>query len=200
MLLSLHLRDFVIVESADIEFGSGFTALTGETGAGKSILLDALGLALGGRGDAGVVRDGKPRADISARFLCSESLDTWLTRRDLAGDPGELLLRRIVEADGRSRALINGQPATVALLRELGDQLVDIHGQHAAQSLLRAGAQRALLDAFGALESESAALASLVEHWQLAERELAAARAGGREQALERERLAWQIGEIEPLG
>ncbi len=200
MLLSLHLRDFVIVESADIEFGSGFTSLTGETGAGKSILLDALGLTLGGRGDAGVVRDGKPRADISARFQSSESLDTWLAERDLAGDPGELLLRRIVEADGRSRALINGQPATVALLRELGDQLVDIHGQHAAQSLLRTGAQRSLLDAFGALEPESAALASLFERWQIAERELAAARAGGREQALERERVAWQIGEIEPLG
>ena len=200
MLLSLHLRDFVIVESADIEFGSGFTSLTGETSAGKSILLDALGLTLGGRGDAGVVRDGKPRADISARFQSSESLDTWLAERDLAGDPGELLLRRIVEADGRSRALINGQPATVALLRELGDQLVDIHGQHAAQSLLRTGAQRSLLDAFGALEPESAALASLFERWQIAERELAAARAGGREQALERERVAWQIGEIEPLG
>ncbi len=200
MLLSLHLRDFVIVDSADIEFGAGFTALTGETGAGKSILLDALGLALGARGDAGVVRDTRPRADISARFQSHPSLDAWLAERDLTGDPGELLLRRIVEADGRSRALINGQPATVALLREVGEQLVDVHGQHAAQSLLRSGAQRELLDAFGALQGSVSAVGVLFERWQALERELAAARAGGREQALERERLQWQIAELEPLG
>ncbi len=200
MLLSLHLRDFVIVDSADIEFGTGFTALTGETGAGKSILLDALGLALGARGDAGVIRDTRPRADISARFQSHPSLDTWLAERDLTGDPGELLLRRIVEADGRSRALINGQPTTAALLREVGEQLVDVHGQHAAQSLLRSGAQRELLDAFGALEGSVSAVGVLFERWQALERELAAARAGGREQALERERLQWQITELEPLG
>ena len=200
MLLSLHLRDFVIVDSADIEFGAGFTALTGETGAGKSILLDALGLALGARGDAGVVRDNRPRADISARFQSHAGLDAWLAERDLTGDPGELLLRRIVEADGRSRALINGQPATVALLREVGEQLVDVHGQHAAQSLLRSGSQRDLLDAFGALEGSVSAVATLFERWQALERELGAARAGGREQALERERLQWQIAELEPLG
>lgn len=200
MLLSLHLRDFVIVDSADIEFGAGFTALTGETGAGKSILLDALGLALGARGDAGVVRDTRPRADISARFQSHPGLDAWLAERDLTGDPGELLLRRIVEADGRSRALINGQPATVALLREVGEQLVDVHGQHAAQSLLRSGAQRELLDAFGTLQGSVSAVGVLFERWQALERELAAARAGGREQALERERLQWQIAELEPLG
>jgi len=200
MLLSLHLRDFVIVDSADIEFGAGFTALTGETGAGKSILLDALGLALGARGDAGVVRDTRPRADISARFASHAGLDAWLAERDLTGDPGELLLRRIVEADGRSRALINGQPATVSLLREVGEQLVDVHGQHAAQSLLRAGAQRDLLDSFGALQSSVSAVGVLFERWQSIERELAAARAGGRELAIERERLQWQIAELEPLG
>lgn len=200
MLLSLRLRDFVIVDSADIDLGAGFTALTGETGAGKSILLDALGLALGARGDAGVVREGQPRADISARFRSSAALDAWLAARDLAGDPGEVLLRRIVEADGRSRALINGHPATVALLRELGEQLVDIHGQHAAQSLLRAGAQRDLLDAFGSLHAQVAATAQPFERWQAVERELTAARAGGREQALERERLQWQVNELTPLG
>jgi DNA repair protein RecN (Recombination protein N) len=200
MLLSLRLRDFVIVDSADIDLGAGFTALTGETGAGKSILLDALGLALGARGDAGVVREGQPRADISARFRSSTALDAWLAARDLAGDPGEVLLRRIVEADGRSRALINGHPATVALLRELGEQLVDIHGQHAAQSLLRAGAQRDLLDAFGSLHAQVAATAQPFERWQAVERELTAARAGGREQALERERLQWQVNELTPLG
>ena len=200
MLLSLHLRDFVIVDSADIEFGAGFTVLTGETGAGKSILLDALGLALGARGDAGVVRDSRPRADISARFKSPTGLDAWLAERDLVGDPGELLLRRIVEADGRSRALINGQPATIALLREVGEQLVDVHGQHAAQSLLRSGAQRELLDSFGTLQTSVSAVAVLFDRWQSLERELAAARAGGRELALERERLQWQIAELEPLG
>ena len=200
MLLSLRLRDFVIVDTADIDLGAGFTALTGETGAGKSILLDALGLALGARGDAGVVREGQPRADISARFQASEALDAWLAERDLAGDPGEVLMRRIVEADGRSRALINGHPATIALLRELGEQLVDIHGQHAAQSLLRSGAQRTLLDAFGSLHAQSATTAQRFERWQAIERELAAARAGGREQALERERLQWQVNELDPLG
>ncbi len=199
MLLSLRLRDFVIVDAADIELGTGFTSLTGETGAGKSILLDALGLALGARSDAGVVREGQPRADITARFRSSEALDSWLAARDLAGDPGEVLLRRIVETDGRSRALINGHPATVALLRELGEQLVDIHGQHAAQSLLRAGAQRELLDAMGSLHAQVTPVAQRFENWQLIERELAAARAGGREQALERERLQWQVGELEPL-
>ena len=200
MLLSLRLRDFVIVDSADIDLGAGFTALTGETGAGKSILLDALGLALGARGDAGVVREGQPRADISARFRSSAMLDAWLAERDLEGDPGEVLLRRIVEADGRSRALINGHPATIALLRELGEQLVDIHGQHAAQSLLRAGAQRGLLDAFGSLHAQVTATMEAFERWQAVERELAAARAGGREQALERERLQWQVNELIPLG
>jgi DNA repair protein RecN (Recombination protein N) len=199
MLLSLRLRDFVIVDEAEIEFGAGFTALTGETGAGKSILLDALGLTLGSRADSGMVREGATRADLSASFRSAPELDAWLADRDLAGDPGLVLLRRIVEADGRSRALINGQPTTVAMLREIGERLVDIHGQHASQLLLRAGAQRDLLDAMGTLDGLREEVASHYSVWQNAERQLAQARQGGREIELERERLLWQIGEIDKL-
>jgi DNA repair protein RecN (Recombination protein N) len=137
MLTALRLRDFVIVEAVELDFGPGFTVLSGETGAGKSILIDALGLAVGARADAGVVREGAPRADIVAEFATDARLDAWLAERDLGGDAGLVLLRRVVEADGRSRALVNGHPATVAQLREIGERLVEVHGQHASQSLLR---------------------------------------------------------------
>jgi len=137
-MLALQLRDFVIVDSLELEFGPGFTVLSGETGAGKSILLDALALVTGARADPGVVREGCARADIAAQFRTDASLDSWLAERELAGDAGVVLLRRVIDADGRSRALVNGQPATAALLREIGERLLDIHGQHAAQSLLRA--------------------------------------------------------------
>ena len=163
MLQWLRLRDFVIVESAEIEFGPGFTVLTGETGAGKSILLDAMGLVLGGRGDATLVREGAERADISALFGIDDTLAAWLAEHDLAGDPGQLLLRRIVEKDGRSRAQINGHPSTIARLRELGEQLVDIHGRHESQHLLRPGAQRELLDR---LAGQERLLADLAQGWQ----------------------------------
>ncbi|GAA4407759.1 DNA repair protein RecN [Quisquiliibacterium transsilvanicum] len=199
MLLALRLRDFVIVDALDIEFGPGFTTLTGETGAGKSILLDALSLAMGGRADAGVVREGAPRADISATFRSSEALDAWLAERALAGDPGCVLLRRVIDAEGRSRALINGNPATAALLRELGEQLVDIHGQHAAQSLLRADGQRQLLDAYAGLADDARALGEAWSAWRTLARDLEATEGGQRELALERDRLAWQAGELERL-
>ena len=199
MLLGLRLRDFVIVDEAELEFGAGFTVLSGETGAGKSILLDALGLAMGGRADAGVVREGAARADITAVFRSSPELDAWLAERELAGDPGSVLLRRVVDADGRSRALVNGNPATAALLRELGERLVDIHGQHAAQSLLRADGQRLLLDAFAGLSDDARALGEAWSAWRALAREVEAAETGQRELALERDRLAWQAGELEKL-
>ena len=149
MLRALEIRDFVIVEGVDLELGAGFTVLTGETGAGKSILVDAIELLMGGRADAAVVREGAERAELSAEFEVGERspLIAWLTERDLAGDPGALILRRTIDRSGRSRAFLNGHASTLAQLREAGEYLVDIHGQHEHQSLLRAAAQRELLDA-----------------------------------------------------
>ncbi|MGA0796362.1 MAG: DNA repair protein RecN [Quisquiliibacterium sp.] len=196
MLLALHLRDFVIVDSLEIDFGAGFTVLTGETGAGKSILLDALALVTGARADPGVVREGCTRTDISATFRTSESIESWLEERELSGDPGVALLRRVIDADGRSRALINGHPATAALLRELGEQLLDIHGQHAAQSLLRSDGQRLLLDGFAGLETQGRQVASAWTAWRTLARELEQAETHSRELALERERLQWQATEL----
>ena len=200
MLRRLILRDFVIVSSLDVGFDAGFSVLTGETGAGKSILVDALQLALGSRGDAGVVREGALRAEIGAEFDVPASLSAWL---DDAGfepgpdDAGRLLLRRTIDAQGKSRAWINGGAATIAQLREAADHLVDIHGQHAWQSLTRGPAVRALLDSFAGLDT--AALAQSWSAWKQATEALAAA---GTQQASlerERERLAWQIGEVGKL-
>ncbi len=196
MLTALRLRDFVIVEAVELEFGPGFTVLSGETGAGKSILIDALGLALGARADSGVVREGAPRADIVAEFSTDARLEAWLAERDLGGDPGLVLLRRVVEADGRSRALVNGHPATVSQLREIGETLVEVHGQHASQSLLRPDGQRTLLDRFAGAAGELAALGQAHAAWRGLERELERARSGERELTLERERLQWQVDEL----
>jgi len=140
MLRSLNIRDFVIVDRIELEFAAGFTALTGETGAGKSILIDALALALGERADASVVRPGAERAEIAAEFeLDARSpLKRWLADNDLTGDDNSCLMRRVIEAGGRSRAFINGRAATQAQFREAGEQLIDIHGQHEHQALMRA--------------------------------------------------------------
>ena len=150
MLRALEIRDFVIVEKASLEFAAGFSVLTGETGAGKSILVDAIELLVGGRADASVVREGAERAELSAEFDFDErhALAAWLAERELEGDPGRLLLRRTLDRAGRSRCFVNGHTATLAQLKEIGESLVDIHGQHAHQSLLRPASQRALLDAY----------------------------------------------------
>jgi DNA repair protein RecN (Recombination protein N) len=152
MLRRLLIRDFVIVEQAALDFAPGFTVLTGETGAGKSILIDALSFVLGERADAGLVRPGARQAEVSAEFEIVPSagaLSLWLVEAGLEGDPGSCLVRRLLEPGGRSRAFVNGHATTVAQVRELGELLVDIHGQHAHQSLLRPASQRELLDAFG---------------------------------------------------
>ena len=196
MLRRLSLRDFVIVAELEVEFGAGFSVLTGETGAGKSILVDALQLALGSRGDAGVVREGATRAEIGAEFDAPASIAAWLDEAGFeAGD--SLLLRRTIDAQGKSRAWINGSAATIAQLREAADHLVDIHGQHAWQSLTRGPAVRALLDAFSGVDA--APLAALWSQWKQAAEALA--RAGTQQAGLdrERERLAWQIGEVDKL-
>jgi len=206
MLRRIALRDFVIVSSLDLELEGGFTALTGETGAGKSILIDALQLALGQRADALVVREGAARADISAEFDAPASLRPWLIEAGFAesdeGDKGDqpadsLLCRRVVDAQGKSRAWINGHPATLAQLREAADHLVDIHGQHAWQSLTRPDAVRGLLDGFAAIDTQ--ALQAAWSAWRQAQAALADAR--GRQSGLEaeRERLQWQIAELDKL-
>ena len=176
MLRHLSIRDFAIVEAAELEFSPGFTVLTGETGAGKSILIDALALALGDRADALQVREAAGRAEVSAEFSIENApgLRSWLEEQALEGDADRLLLRRIVERGGRTRAFINGHPATLAQLREAGESLVDIHGQHAHHSLLRPDAQRLVLDAHAGLEALAGEVALAYRHWQ----QLARARAG----------------------
>lgn len=196
MLRRLALRDFVIVAALEVDLDGGFTVLTGETGAGKSILIDALQLALGSRGDAGVVREGAARAEITAEFDAPPSLAGWLEEAGFdAGDT--LLLRRTIDAQGKSRAWVNGSAATVAQLREAADHLVDIHGQHAWQSLTRAPSVRALLDAYAGLDA--APLARAHAQWKQAADALHDAQARQAELARERDRLAWQIGEVDKL-
>ena len=201
MLRTLSIRDFVIVDSLDLDFNEGFTVLTGETGAGKSILIDALALALGERGDAAAVRAGCERADISAEFDIQPlpELALWLHTAELEGDPGLVLLRRVIDKNGRSRAFVNGRPATLSQLREAGEWLVDIHGQHAHQSLLKADAQRTLLDAHAGLAPFAAEVAAAYRQWQ----KLAQARTEHETHAAqrnaEREQLQWQAREIEQL-
>lgn len=195
-LRHMVLRDFVIVHELDLDWSEGFTVLTGETGAGKSILIDALQLALGARADAGVVREGALRADVSAEFDTPTALRGWLDESGF--DVGDsVLLRRTVDAQGKSRAWINGAAATATQLREAAASLVDIHGQHAWQSLMRPDAVRALLDAYAGVDT-----VPLQSAWQTlreAERTLAQARAAQDSLQQERERLSWQIGELEKL-
>jgi DNA repair protein RecN (Recombination protein N) len=195
-LKRIALRDFVIVRELDLELADGFGVLTGETGAGKSILIDALQLALGARADSGVVREGAARADISAEFDLPRALAPWLEEAGLEADD-TLLLRRSIDSQGKSRAWINGTPATATQLRELADQLVDIHGQHAWQSLTRPDAVRGLLDAYAGVTTQ--ALQQLWQRWRSAQKTLADARAAQDSLQRERERLAWQVGEVEKL-
>ncbi len=197
-LRHLHLRDFVIVPSLELSLASGFTALTGETGAGKSILIDALQLVLGERGDALWVREGQPRCEIGAEFDVPPDTRPWLLDNGFVETDAEtLLLRRTIDAAGRSRAWINGSPATLAQLRELGQRLVDIHGQHAWQSLTRPASVRALLDAYAGLDTQP--LAAAWQAWRQAESALKDARAAQDTLAQEQQRLAWQIGELDKL-
>jgi DNA repair protein RecN (Recombination protein N) len=195
-LKSISLRDFVIVHEMDLDLSDGFTVLTGETGAGKSILIDALQLALGARADAGVVREGAPRCEISAEFDRPDGLLLWLEQAGFeTGD--SLLLRRSIDAQGKSRAWINGSAATATQLREIADQLVDIHGQHAWQSLTRPDAVRGLLDSYAELSTEE--LSRRWQQWRLSQKALTQARDAQDSLQRERERLAWQIGELGKL-
>ena len=196
MLRRLSLKDFVIVDALEHEFGAGFSVLTGETGAGKSILIDALQLALGARAEGGVVREGCARSEIAAEFDSPPSLAGWLDEAGFAVDE-TLLLRRVVDAQGKSRAFVNGSAATLVQLREVADHLIDIHGQHAWQSLTRPAAVRALLDEQAGIDAAPVAAAHAA--WAQASAALAGARERQGELDNERERLAWQLAEVERL-
>jgi DNA repair protein RecN (Recombination protein N) len=202
MLRALSIRDFVIVEQVELETGGGFTALTGETGAGKSILVDAIELLVGGRGDATLVREGAERAELSAEFEFSgdESLKQCISAAGLEGDPDAVILRRTIDRAGRSRCFINGHSATLAQLKEVGEHLVDIHGQHEHQSLLRAAAQRELLDAHAGAGELALACAEAWRGWQ----RLAALAADAAQQFSKREaeraELQETVAELKKLG
>ena len=195
-LKSIALRDFVIVRELALDLEGGFTVLTGETGAGKSILIDALQLALGARADASVVRESAERCEISATFDTPAQLASWLDQAGFATDE-DLLLRRTVDAQGKSRAWVNGSPATATQLREIADLLVDIHGQHAWQSLTRPDAVRGLLDDYAGLSTQP--LVQQWQGWRSAHKTLLDARDAQGNLQRERERLAWQIGELDKL-
>jgi DNA repair protein RecN (Recombination protein N) len=201
MLKFLSIRDFVIVDSLELDFTTGFTALTGETGAGKSILIDALSLALGDRGDAGAVRAGCDRAEISAEFDigAAPALKKWLQEQELEGDEDICLLRRVMDSGGRSRGFINGRSATMQQLREAGNFLVDIHGQHEHQSLLRAGAQRDLLDGYAGLLAETQMVSEKFQAWQALHRRRIELEQNAEAVAAERELLQFQRRELETL-
>jgi DNA repair protein RecN (Recombination protein N) len=201
MLTALSIRDVVLIEALDLEFGAGLGVLTGETGAGKSILLDALGLALGARADSGLVRQGASQAVVTASFEAparDSGIANLMAQNGLEIEPGEpLLIRRIVKSDGGSRGFVNDQPASAGLLRELAPHLVEIHGQHDDRGLLNPRGHRALLDAFGRLDSGPVAVAHRT--WREAEDALAVARAEQEAAERDREWLEHAVAELRSL-
>lgn len=198
MLRQLSIRNFVLVDSVEIGFQSGMTVLTGETGAGKSILVDALSLVLGDRAESGIVRQGAKKAEIGAEFDVAglPLVISWLEENGLESDSGICIVRRIVEAEGRSRAFINGSAVTLTQLRELGEQLVDIHGQHAHHALSRQSVQRELLDEFAGAQAEASGLSEAWRAWQSANKRLQLAREESSARLLEKEGLESALEEV----
>lgn len=201
MLLSLTVNNFVIVDTLSLDFPRGFTVLTGETGAGKSIILDALGLLLGDRAEGNQVREGADKAEMSAQFAIHDRPEIlqWLRQNELTGDEGILLLRRLIDRSGRSKSFINGQAATLSQLKQLGEFLVDIHGQHAHQSLVKPDTQRQLLDEFAGCAALTQDVARAWQDWQAAHKRRLQAEQSLKASDVERERLAWQINELGEL-
>jgi DNA repair protein RecN (Recombination protein N) len=200
MLRLLSIRNFVVVESLDLELPAGFSVLTGETGAGKSILLDALGLLLGDRFELRQLRPGAARAELAAEFDLAHAPDVraWLAEQDLADDQ-TLIVRRVLEASGRSRAWLNGRPATLPQLTQAGERLVALHGQHAHQALLRPEAQRALVDGFGGFTALAREVAEAWRVWRDAASRAEAAESAAAASAAERDFLAARVAELEAL-
>lgn len=200
MLTALSISHYAIVDALEIEFAPGLTVVTGETGAGKSIMIDALALTLGDRADAGAVRPGAERADIVATFDVSrlEPARGWLAERELDAD-GDCILRRTVGADGRSRAFINGKPSTLADLKAVGELLIDIHGQHEHQSLLRRDTHRALVDQFGGLDAQARTVSAAFRAWRGKRDELAALEQAAADRDARRDLLKFQVDEFDRL-
>jgi len=202
MLRLLSIRNFVVVEALDVEIAPGFTVLTGETGAGKSILLDALGLLLGDRFELRQLRPGATRAELAAEFAVADApgVGAWLAEQGIPADDGDVLLRRVFDAQGKSRAWINGSPATLAQLKELGERLVDLHGQHAHQALAAPAAQRELLDAFGGFATLTREVGASWRAWQAAVALRDAAASAAETSAAERAFLDARRRELVALG
>jgi DNA repair protein RecN (Recombination protein N) len=200
VLTHIAIKDLVIVSMLELELGAGMTALTGETGAGKSILIDALGLTLGDKADAGMIRAGCERAEVSAGFelVGNPEARAWLAEQAM-DDGDDCLIRRVLSRSGRARAFVNGQSASLGQLRALGDLLVDIHGQHAHQSLLRPAAQRALLDGYGGLDDETAGVAALFRHFRELDQRWQALTAARDERAARLDLLRFQVDELDAL-
>ena len=202
MLTSLSIRDVVLVDVLDLEVDEGLTVLTGETGAGKSIILDALGLALGGRGEAGLVRSGAKQAVATAVFTAPDDADLIELIREKGFDvtPGEaLILRRVLSADGRSRAWVNDQPAGVAALREIGARLVEVHGQHETVGLLDWKTHRGLLDAYGGLAPQLGGVAAASDKLKAAEAKLEGLRAAAADAASRAEEITLNLADLDAL-
>ena len=202
MLSHLSIRNYLLVESVELDFTAGLTVLTGETGAGKSILIDALALALGDRAEGGVVRSGAPRAEIAAEFAIDDlpALKAWLDGGGFVSDEGTLILRRVIDAGGRSRAYINGSAAPLVQLKEAADYLLDIHGQHAHHALLRPQAQREVLDAYAGAQPQAAAVSAAWQAWQAARQQRLDAETHSQARQIEREGLTLAVEELRALG
>src|ERR1700681_2539948 len=200
MLARLSIRDIVLIERLDIEFSRGLAVLTGETGAGKSILLDAFALALGGRGDQPVVRQGLEQGHVTAVFEVEKKhpARALLKANDIAAED-ELILRRVQFADGRTRAFVNDQPVSVQVMKELGSALVEIHGQHDDRALVDAGTHRRLLDAFGGLEGDAGKVEALWEAQRTAQDAADAHRAKVERAEREGDWLRHAVEELEKL-
>ncbi|MDZ7735712.1 MAG: DNA repair protein RecN [Gammaproteobacteria bacterium] len=201
MLTALHIRDFAVIDELELHFESGMTVLTGETGAGKSIIVDALGLILGDRADSTMLRGGAERCEITATFDISgnDELAALLGEQDIPAEDNELLIRRVLNADGRSRAFINGSQAAIQILKPVGELLVDIHGQHAHQSLMKRDTQRRLLDEYGDYQAAIDKVADLYREWRDVIQQLENLSGSGEDREARLELLRYQVQELEAL-
>jgi DNA repair protein RecN (Recombination protein N) len=199
VLRVLRLSNFVIVQTLEVDFGRGFTVLTGETGAGKSILIDALGLLLGGRGDASFVREGASKAELTGIFQATPAASAWLAEREIEISDQEIVLRRILDSEGRSRAFVNDTPTTLQALRELGESLIDVHGQHASLWLTKTGMQRQLLDDFAGHHELNAQVLAAWKLRQQTQDQVTRAQQAQQGDNERKERLEWIVGELKTL-